>query len=531
MTIKLPSVLLRFRVLFLLVFICANAIVLLLIFRHETVPYPTGWDAPYYIGRIREFVERGIIGQRFGFVLAMGLIHLITRVPILTEAAWASPVLMILTATGVASLVYAAAGRSLLAFALTFVITLWSALNVLLSTGIFDNAFAMVMVFLALWILRWDGPSWRRGITFFVMAGVIGGTHFETFVFFSLITVLYEGLQLYHHRSIQRWWAREYDTLVAICSGGLIGAWHWARTLKTLVSFYTTTAGPNGNASIPYAQSTTWASVSNYLKTGIPDNTALWLVFVAVTVLGYRALRRRDRAADQFLSYVLAGYAILLYAVFRGSIPINRAILIVPINALIGFGIYSLIRLGNRSRTMLSVLVIMVTYLIFSTPTAFVATIRRLSPSISPTTFAAYQSLATYVRGHHIKAYVVIVDIPTSERAASAYYSLWTNWLSATRAVGTTTDQFCIYLGSLANYYHRIPTTRQDRPEYNNTSLAGQKCMDHLTFAYYTTQPTVFVIQGIYSTSYQQPAWNAVTDVVAPNLGLIRFPPPSPRLP
>ncbi|MEK7518883.1 MAG: hypothetical protein AAB549_03085 [Patescibacteria group bacterium] len=522
MRFHLPTFASRYRFWFLLIFISLNALLLFLVYRHETVPYPTGWDAPYYILRIREFLERGIVAQRFGFVLVMSVIHLVTRIPVMTEVAWASPVLMVLTATGVASLVYAATQRSLLGFSLTFAVTLWSPLNVILSTGTFDNAFGMVLLFLALWILRWTGPTWWRGIVLAIVAGLIGWTHIETYALFLFIVALYEVLRLYRHKSIRLWWAHEYDIITAILSGVLVGVWHWAGTLDRLFTSYTTKVGPGGNASIPYAQSATLTSVINYLQTGIPDSTVLWIVLVTLIVLGYRVLRRHDRATDLFISYILVGYAVLLFAIYRSSIPINRAILLVPANALIGYGIYYIIRLPKRLHLTIGVLVVIWAYFVFVTPTAFIATIRRLSPSISPTTFAAYQSLATYVRDHRITTYVVLVDIPTHEPAASAYYQLWTNWLSATRSVGTTTDQFCIYLGSLTNYRQNVQTLRDNQQEYNDTSLEAHRCFNRMINAFPGT-PTLFVIQGMYFSSFSQPAWSAVTEVITPNLGLINL--------
>ena len=134
---------------------------------------------------------------------------------------------MVLTATGVASLVYAATQRSLLGFSLTFAVTLWSPLNVILSTGTFDNAFGMVLLF-CLWILRWTGPTWWRGIVLAIVAGLIGWTHIETYALFLFIVALYEVLRLYRHKSIRLWWAHEYDIITAILSGVLVGVWHWS---------------------------------------------------------------------------------------------------------------------------------------------------------------------------------------------------------------------------------------------------------------------------------------------------------------
>jgi hypothetical protein len=526
---QIRDIITRYRFWFLFVFVALNALLLFLVFRHETVSYPSGWDAPYYINRIREFIERGIIPHRFGFVIAMGIIHLVTRIPVITTVAWASPVLMVLTATGVASLVYAASRKSLLGFCLAFAVTLWSPLNVLLSTGTFDNAFAVALLFFALWIVRWAGPSWRRGIALLIVSSIIGGTHLETYALFVVIVALYEALQLVRHRSLKRWWMREFDVFAAMLLALLISVLHWAGTLNTLVTFYTTTAGSGGNASIPYAQSSTLTSVLNYLQTGIANTTVLSVVLMAVLVLIYRVIRRRDAGADIFIAYVIASYGVLLYAVLRGSIPINRAILVVPINALIGFGIYLVTRFPKRLRLTFGALVIITFYLAVATPTALVATVRRLSPSISPTTFTAYHSLAEYVRDHDVKTYVVIADIPNTELAASAYYSLWTNWLVATKPTGTTTDQFCIYLGSLANYRSGVPATRTDRQEYNDTAREGQRCVSALAYAFPTEPPATFVIQGIYFASFSQPAWSATNEVIGPNLGRIHLPPSTTR--
>lgn len=507
----------------LLAFVALNAILLFIIFSKYTVDYPVGWDAPYYINHVRAFAEDGIVPQRYGFILGVGTIHLLTQVPIITLITWASPVLMLLTAAGVALIVYMASRRSPLAFCLAFSVTLWSSTTVQMANGTFDNAFALSVLFVTLWALFWRGPSWRRGLWTLAGATIIAHTHLETFIFLALITVAYHLLLIHHYRSVRIWWKQELDVIVAAVGGGLAALLYWAPALNTIFSFYTTPAGVGGNASIPYVRSTDWGAVLNYLRTGLNDASTLVLALTALAVLGYRSWRRGEQLTNLLLAYIVAGYGILLYAVLRGSIPINRALLIIPVSAMVAFGVYCVLHIIRRWPIAVTLLFVTWVYLVLANPATTVAILRRTNPSISPTALASYRSLATYVYRHQITSYIVVSDVPPHERAASAYYSLWTNWLVATRPAGYSPDQVCIYLGTLDRYRRDEPTTRQSGGEYNSTSIEGQRCRTELE-GKSPVPPAVFVISSLYpGTKAPTTKGSTIVEPIGPSLYRVTF--------
>lgn len=504
----------------LILFAVVNVAVLLLLYRRAFVSYPIGWDAPYYINSVRELLEHGVMPQRLGFVAVVAGVHLVTRISISTILVWLTPTIMVGMAIGAASLVSAVTNRSRVAWCLAFLATLWSSQTLALSMGTYDNAFAMAMIFVALWIVRWSHPSWRRALLLGLTAVVIGLTHLETYILFMFMTVLYEGVRWLRYRRWGAWWHEEKDVFSALAVALLITVWHWAAYLSKLLTFYTTTADPEGNASIPYAQSSTLGSYFTYAKTGLPTTLFLCIAGVSVVMVGVMMLRRRQRILDLFACYIVAGYLVLAFAVVRGSIPINRAVLLVPVNVLLGYGWYVVVRYVSRIRVVSSMFVVLMAYVLLAAPVNFVDTMKRYTPSIRPSTYAAYQSLAAYVRDHHISTYVVVADIPTNEHAASAYYGLWTNWLAATRPANTMTNAYCIYFGNLASYRNRVAATRPQQQEYNDTTKEGLRCTKSLT-----TDPVVFVIKDIQPAAFPLNDWYATTDVVAPHLGVVSFPP------
>lgn len=474
-----------------LAFILANVVALVWIYAAKMPSYPIGWDAPYYITNIRYLENQVTIGPRMGFIGVVALVHQLTNISLNTLMVWVTPMLVVILAFGIAGLVYQVADRNLFALAMGFFFSLWFTSYFALSVSTFDNAFGLALTFLTLNIALILKRGWIRGGLFFFGTLLIGITHLESFGVLSLIIILYWLLFAIQQRT---WVAFKYQNSDILLSWGaaLLGTgWIWWGSLRKITSGYLGKADPGGNASIPFANIHNLTEAGKYFSTSISGSLAILIVITAVIFLLVKLFRRQRKEHCMALAYILSTYAVLMYAVLRKSIPINRATLLVPVPMLLGLGTYYLYKLLRlRMRLFVSILFFVLVILTFKLPLEYIDYMSRFPRAIG-SNFYSFQELSDYVAKNNINSFVVVAH--TDSKAASAYYGLWRNWISATAPLPTSQRAHCLYLGSFENLIKNQPTYWKDNYEYYTTSLVGLECIKSLP-----EPPKYFVIYGSY---------------------------------
>lgn len=486
----------KITLIFTVLFVVANIFALIIIYHKILPPYPIGWDAPYYITNVRYFEQLPTLVPRIGLITVLSFVQVMTRMSLVSLVVWMTPTLVVLLALGTAGLVYYAAGRRWLAFGVGFFFALWFTSYFALSISTFDNAFGLAMTLTILNLVLFLPKGWWRGILIFLGAAVIGTSHLESFGILSFILLIFWTLSALQERSLKKMIVHDMDIIVAWSGSALTTAALWWPLLHTIATGYIAKADPSGNASIPYASSHNITEVFSYFGTSISGPLAITFAALAVALLFYLFLRKPNSAHRMVLAYVACLYAVLMYAAIRKSIPINRAALLVPVPFLLSLGFYYLFAFFRRRLNWyVTVFALSSVVVILGLPIEYQNYLARFPKAVS-SNYYSFQELGDYVRKNSVNSFVVVADINTNTAAASAYYGLWNNWISATAPLPTHNRSYCLYLGSINNLLKGLPSSRTGNIEYYSTSQVGLACSKTLPSA-----PRYFVLYGSYGDS------------------------------
>lgn len=462
-------------------FVLVQIVALFFIYFWSLPSYPIGWDVPYYIKQILLFESGYEPGLRQGFVFFMVALHKITHVDIVLLLRIITPVIITGTAFSMARLVSKVSPSPRSAFLWTFTFALWSTNYFSLSISTLDNAWSYMIGIFALGEIIVSQARRRRAIVFALLGILVGFTHLETFALLSFVFLLFLVLRFLQKRNIRQIWLSEKEVILAYLLMAVLTTYHWRSLLRSTVTVYSTTADTGLNAGIQYASSHGWDEIVRYLQTGISNASVGVVILVTILFMGYKYLRKGERGVTMLLAFTLASYGILLYSVVRGSIPIDRAMLLVPAPALFGYGLSLVVSPAVRYLPLAVSLLIFPTIFIYTKlPTAYASMVKRFPQSIRPPAYEAILNFNAFVYQQVPGSYVIVVDIPAAERAATAYYLLWKNWFDATSpSLGYGTPH-CTYLGTIENAIQKVPTVRKDNPEYNSTSEFGVDCLRNI---------------------------------------------------
>lgn len=487
------------RPILLAVFVAINVVALGVFLFQRFPPFPIGWDAPYYISRIRYFLEQGVVTNRMGYIGLSAAIHLLLGAPLITLQVAATLLTSTLIALASALLVYRPTAGGTTRFAFVFLLVLWSHGFFALAITTIDNAFALAFALFALGILARSDGSPRSVVAFGAMTALLAITHLETLAFLLVTVVVFLLLTALRTRDLgavlrrYRWYFA-----AGVPSLGL-AVLQWGPTLGGIVGGYLQRGDPLGNASIPYADPKSISAVLRYLSTGIagPFETMLFLLGAGVA-LGYYLRRADQRTATAVAAYGIVAYAVLVFSVVGGSIPINRSTPLLPVSLFLGLGVATAFRwLVQRSRIGAGAVGALALLIITLTVPTFAIYALRFPPSIHHQSYAGLSELTTFVREQDIPSFVLLGETPPDVVAASAYYGLWTNWLTALAPLPDATRAHCVYLGRVENLVRGEPTLRDGNREYNETSAEGLRCVRTLP-----PDAPIFVVRYLYAPGF-----------------------------
>jgi hypothetical protein len=484
--------------------VLVNVAVLTVVMHNKMPAYPVGWDAPYYITRVNQFIELGVLSNRIGFVTSMASVQSVTGLPNVSLYIYFTVFITTLFSLFTALL----ASRVFLrhTFVLIFLATFWFVNSLALTTTTFDNALGLSLCLLAVYALSKRSENAVHAIPFFIVVLALSFTHFESYLFFLGVFVIYALLVIFQKRSVGIF-IREYKWFILpVIVSTVVAYIHWSDVVSAIFTYYTVSADPTGNASVPYSQSASLREFFRLTQSGIWSYAQSVVSVLGLTVLAWSVLRKKDSHAIPVLAYALAGYALLFLAVMRGSIPINRAVIMLPTAMLFGVGLAQLITFASRIAVIKKVLFLLILISSIALPVLSARSfISRYPVSITPETYQGIQELREYVQKNNIRSFVIVTNTPEGTLAASAYYGLWNNWSEAVLPVKNSDMEYCIYFGKLENYFFDLPTVRGENQEYNDTNTESRRCVGAMQ-----KSPAVFIIQGLYPGSYPPKAFSEI---------------------
>lgn len=482
-------------------FIVLNVAFLGFLFSRLLSEYPIGWDSPYYIANTRYFEEQGLAGSRSSFVALMAAGHLVLGIPLLQLHILFPIAVAVLLAFGMGILVSRLFGNQPWVLALTFFLTLWHPNTFFLTISTFDNALGLTLVTFALVFLSGKQYIAQRAAAFFLLSSMLVVTHFESYLFLLFVVAVYSLLFLINSRSLPLVWRALRWFVLPLAATAVFAAFQWLPLLQKIYAQYTTITNVTENASIPFAEQQDVFGFFLYAKTGLTNGVDLILFLVGTfSLIGIvRTARKNKMQSLLLLAYAGVAYIVLLYSVLRSSIPINRAILLLPITVLISIGFVNILHWLRRQvvprRTVL--ISILLVFAVLPIPRYF-NVMKRLAPAIHRSTFRGLQTLGGYLERTKTNSAVIIGNTPPDVRAASAYYGLWTNWLSAVFPLPHSERNYCVYFGNVDQLLAGISTHREANDEYNETSKESLRCLDRLP----QKSSPMFIIRDMYPGTY-----------------------------
>lgn len=465
-------------------------------------PFPTGWDAPYYISHSRIFLESGDLGVRFGSVSIMSVAHSLTGISLINLYRIYPIFLSFLLAAGTAVLTASFFKERQVVFGLVFIFTFWYQSYFVLSLSTYDNALALGLTLFSLFSLRFADRGWRFTIPFFLLSSAVALIHFETFIFLLIVLSVYYIGAMILSKSIITAVLTHMRSMAVTIATIVIGFIQWQDSVAKLIRSYTTRATESGNAAIPYVTNSNMSEFLRYAKSGISDNlTLLFVLLGAIMIVSIIWSVRRSERSFILSAYLLASYGLLAFSVFRGSIPINRSVLLLPVPLLVAIGIYLFTKIlyrQPRSAILFPMAALILLFIVINPIPAAQAYITSFPLAIEEKTYEGLVELNTYLEKEDITQYVVLTNTPNEYKAASAYYNLWRNWgrsilpLSVARGL-----EPCFFFGNAADLFATRSTIRSDNDEYTAISSASVKCVRTMSI----DDVPVFVIDRIYKNA------------------------------
>ncbi len=496
-------------------FIFLHIAALCAIFLYALPPYPTGWDAPYYMNRIRYLIEQNVLSNRVGFIALMAAVHSITGISIITLQSFvpaATTTLLALSSALLASRIFR---KSTVLFLLTFSLTFWSQAYLTLNILTTDNVIGLSFALFTLYVLSLGISNWKYAFLFSLTTTMVAISHFESYVLLiSCLVFYFLFLLILEKWSLKKIITDNFRVIYAIILTMVIAYLNWADVIVVILKGHTDRTGSADNASIPYAHATTLQEIWTYLTTGLSTEIHIAFFILGMIFIIKTFLKDKSKPAAILLGYIITCYIILLYSILKSSIPINRSVLLLPVPLIIGIGISHLIILcKNKFRMPLWLLIMFIPLLISSSIPSYIERLRQFGYSIQPQTYQSFLHLNDYLKEKNIRNFIIVTNTPTNTLAASAYYGLWNNWALSTLPLPDKTRHMCIYFGTLNNLNKNLPTVRAGNQEYNDTSAYTLECIKTMP-----SDKKVFIIKDLYSANKEATSDYAVIRQIGENI-------------
>lgn len=451
--------------------------------------HPFGWDVSYYINKITLLEEGFDVRQRVGFIfLSEILVLMLGAAPL--EVFLILPLALFLLFNAFISLIFFQAfDRSRTAFLVCFLMLLVNArfLNTLI--GLFDNLFAFTLMAFSFYILvlpmKKDYNNPRLSILLFLLLVAIGMTHIHTFAYMFGIIGLFFVLSV-SWKKFQSDWKR-FRGLLAALAGAMVAALMLAGSIFLTMVKNRITPAESPDASIPYAEIQE-STISGYLleimshhELLIGLNIFLVLFVIGAFFLAYK--KGANPAKNIILCWLAVSYGIFLFALMRGSIPINRAAAYFPVFFIAVFGLVGLIELAKTRNKRTAAVILFIAF--FMAGIAFFSTLLDREPTLELETINRLDETRRYIENEGIKKAVFVIQVPDSEEAAGAFANLWTFWINSSMRRIESLD-YCVYFGEAEDVLEeKYPSTRKDNTgDYDKTSAIYARCLEGLDRPY-----------------------------------------------
>lgn len=477
------------------VILIANVAALTILILNKIGDFPIGWDAPYYISRVRYFEELGVLSNRTGFITLMSTIHTALNIPLVTLhtlfTIFSISLLSILSAMLASHLIQ----PRRMTFVLTFISVSWYTSYFALSVSTYDNALGIIFMLSALVFLTCVSRGWK-GATLFALAAVMTLlTHLESYLLLVCILFVYSVFEYFRLSTFTKWIQVNKPYVVVLVLTLLFAGIQWADVIAPIFSQYASPSLQGVNASTPYSQTRSLAEFFKLLTTGIPST--VYAVLFVVGVYGVYTRRKQDnpRLSNILLAYLVAAYGLLLYSVLRSSIPINRTVLLLPVPLFIGIGVAQITTFFSKhSATRVSPTLASIVFLIVLPSMAYQVYVQRFPVSISPDVYTDLTSLNAHVLRNDVSHFILVTNTDSQTQAASAYYGLWSNWIQSIFPLEDGTRASCLYFGKVENLPRRVPTVRAENTEYNATNIESLSCISKLP-----ENSKIYLAKSLYS--------------------------------
>jgi hypothetical protein len=498
----------------LIAFIGLNIILLSIIFVYILPDYPTGWDAPYYISRIQYFLEQDVLSNRVGLILLVSTLHLLTGISVISLITFVPVVATTLLALASALLASRVAKNNKFIFPLVFFFVFWSTSYFALSISTIDNAIGLSFAIFSLYLLSFGMNSIKKIIPFTLSATMVVLTHFESYMLLLLCLFFYFVILLIQEKSIKTLIKNTWRGIVAIVVTMAIAYFQWSNIISNITNRYTQEGDSAGNASIPYADTTSFEQVWKYFSNGLSSAIEIFLFLFGISFVIWSIFRKKSNKAGHILAFVLSCYSILLFSIIRSSIPINRSLLLLPVTLMVSIGMVAVYKfIKTRFKVSMQLLVIAGLITVMFPISNYIEYVMRFPQSIRQETYVGLNQLNQHVQEENIKNYIVVTNTGSKVKAASAYYGLWRNWIMSVLPLPTESNNFCIYFGKLDNFRKKEATIRKDNEEYNYISQYSLECINELP-----SGTPIYMIKGLYPGSFPQEGSRFSTKDISENV-------------
>ncbi len=469
------------------------------------IQYPFGWDVGFYTLQENKFAMGILDNQRIVYPALAVTVHKVTHLTLL-QTNLLLPLTLMIALAFICSLIVNRIVPHRATIPISFFTILFSAQYLHLSISLFDNLTALTILALVIYQIS-DLNILHSKARMITVAGLIAAlsiTHFETFAFTLLLIIIwFILLTAFQYRkvwiSIKKYWYLYLGILGVIVVAFLF----WGPAAKLIIQGYTNAPG-NGDVSVHYAD--TAQSIGGYLSfLGKFTQSYLNITFTGVlSIIGVLALlQRRKRNKNNsdlpLLAWIVAAYLLLILAIVRRAIPIDRATLFVPIALIVATGL-SAVMVYIRRFFVLRILLLIAIFVIYLS--VYIQAIDRQKPTLTKDTFQDLNDVKISVLSlskQDQQRIVFLTNTPADEMAGSAYYGLWKYWLDATM-IETTSKQSCVYFGTYESYRNRsFSSPRDGNPDYNGWNKNSADCIRLLPPNHITIVLKAFIDPPTYS--------------------------------
>ena len=501
-----------------------NVILLIAVFKKYLPGYPIGWDVPYYISRAKYFLIEGVLGKRAASIIIGAAVSKITGLSLVTVFYYYS-IGLIVSLAGVTALLASKIFSGIMrhvSFMVLFTFGIWSVKYFTLSITTLDNALALILSILLLYVLTFEKLKYK---TFLVLciSVLIAVAHFETLMFTIMLLFIYTILvSIFLHMNPGTFISKTKHSLTALGTLIVVGSFYWLDQIQNTLGSYINPTLRSKNASISYTDNSTLREFFRLSHSGTASTGQLFLyIFAVVAIVFYlfRIPKEKERNVLGLFALFLATQAVLFVTVFRGAIPTNRATALLPISLLVSFAVVVILDTLKSRTSLLFLLPIFWLFLLTTQPiTDQVAYARRFPLSIEPKTYQALQELSEYSQSEAFPEFVIATNISTTEKAASAYFNLWHNWIISVLPLPSDGYRYCVYFGDIHDILQRKPTIRGG--EDTEYSLISNYSYNACSLS--AKDAPIFFVDGMYNVSETHLLDNNLLTQVAEGLYILQ---------